>query len=220
MSWIRDTSFLMECVKNENIKIEINSSNYFMSFNLLNGKYNLSLFSSHDIRISYDGNRLIDMHNLRVLKDNEARVHISNMIRNIKVNMSNEINNLAIMYNIPVKILYENLEAIFNLDFSLLSCLDYGLDYFLLHLTNNFAKQSSQFEVVKKLKFILGNERGCIKAILSLSNTYESDSFLFSSDCINFQTDVNAFSKFLRDYRTLNVKYIEVIDYLKQRLPH
>ncbi|ACP47223.1 conserved hypothetical protein [Sulfolobus islandicus Y.N.15.51] len=218
MSWIRDTSFLMECVKNGSIKIEINVSNYSMSFNLLNGKYNLSLFSSDNIRISYDGNRLIDMHNLRVLKDHDARVHISNMINNIKGNMSNEINNLAIMYNIPVKILNDNLEAIFNLNFSLLSCLDYGLDYFLIHLTNDFAKQSSQFDVIKKLKLILANEKGCIKAILALSNTYESDSFLFSNDCISFQVNVNGFSKFLMDYRTLNAKYTEVIDYLKQRL--
>ncbi|MCH4815469.1 MAG: hypothetical protein QXY87_07125 [Saccharolobus sp.] len=218
MSWIRDTSFLMECVKNGSIKIEINVSNYSMSFNLFNGKYNLSLFSSDNIRISYDGNRLIDMHNLRVLKDHDARVHISTTISNIKGNMSNEINNLAIMYNIPVKILNDNLEAIFNLNFSLLSCLDYGLDYFLIHLTNDFAKHSSQFDVVKKLKLILGNEKGCIKAILALSNTYESDSFLFSNDCISFQVDMNGFSKFLRDYRTLNAKYTEVIDYLKQRL--
>ncbi|ADB85828.1 hypothetical protein [Saccharolobus islandicus] len=218
MSWIRDISFLMECVKNGSIKIEINVSNYSMSFNLLNGKYNLSLFSSDNIRISYDGNRLIDMHNLRVLKDHDARVHISNMISNIKGNMSNEINNLAIMYNIPVKILNDNLEAIFNLNFSLLSCLDYGLDYFLIHLTNDFAKQSSQFDVIKKLKLILANEKGCIKAILALSNTYESDSFLFSNDCISFQVNVNGFSKFLMDYRTLNAKYTEVIDYLKQRL--
>jgi len=218
MSWIRDTSFLMECVKNGSIKIEINVSNYSMSFSLLNGKYNLSLFSSDNIRISYDGNRLIDMHNLRVLKDHDARVHISNMINNIKGNMSNEINNLAIMYNIPVKILNDNLEAIFNLNFSLLSCLDYGLDYFLIHLTNDFAKQSSQFDVIKKLKLILANEKGCIKAILALSNTYESDSFLFSNDCISFQVNVNGFSKFLMDYRTLNAKYTEVIDYLKQRL--
>lgn len=82
------------------------------------------------------------------------------------------------MYNIPVKILNDNLEAIFNLNFSLLSCLDYGLDYFLIHLTNDFAKQSSQFDVIKKLKLILANEKGCIKAILALSNTYESTNIL------------------------------------------
>ncbi|WWQ61508.1 hypothetical protein V6M85_05390 [Sulfolobus tengchongensis] len=215
---MKETSFLVECHRNGVLRIEVNASNYSLNFSLSNGKFNFSLFSSDNVRLSYDGNRLIDMHNLQVLKGNDAKGQILGVINNIKEDIINEVSNLRIKYDIPVKLLTELLITAFRLDYNEISCLDHNAEYLFIHLTNDFARYSSNFEVVKKLKISLGGKNGCIKAVINLNTTYEQNSFLFSSDCLNFYNSIEEFNAFLTSYKTLNEKYIEVINYLKSKI--
>ncbi|BDB99053.1 hypothetical protein [Saccharolobus caldissimus] len=215
-NWIKDLSFLLECSDKE-LKLNINASKYVLNFQLINNKYNISLFSSDGVRISFDGNRLFDMHNLKIIKGDNAKNYIIGLLNDFRENVIKEIKELGIKYGVPIKLVEEILKAICELNVNISNCLDFNTNLISINLTNDFSKQSSQFDVKKKLEIILSRDN-CIKAIINLDSLSESDMFLISTDCKNFKDDLENFAKFLYNYRSFNEKYSELIDYLSKRL--
>ncbi|MEM3329724.1 MAG: hypothetical protein QXD56_06650 [Saccharolobus sp.] len=215
MSWIGDASFSLEC-SNSSLKIEINASNYSLSFQYINNSYNITLYSSNNTRVSFNGSRLFDMHNLKVLNGDKAKETILNLLKNANDNIKDEINKLAIRYDIPVKLLTEMLNLVSKLEINPLNCLDIKIKYIYLGLTNDFVKQS-QFSVNKKFKIIM-NSNECIKAVINLDNLGENNSFLFSKNCVEYVNDLEGFRNYIYNYKTINEKYLELINYLKAKL--
>lgn len=215
-NWIKDLSFLLECSDKE-LKLNINASKYVLNFQLINNKYNISLFSSDGVRISFDGNRLFDMHNLKIIKGDNAKNYVIGLLNDFRENVIKEIKELGIKYGVPIKLVEEILKAICELNVNVSNCLDFNTNLVFINLTNVFSKQSSQFDVKKKLEIILSRDN-CIKAIINLDNLSESDMFFISTDCKNFKDDLENFTKFLYNYRSFNEKYSELIDYLSKRL--
>ncbi|MEM1600251.1 MAG: hypothetical protein QXW51_05520, partial [Sulfolobaceae archaeon] len=97
-----------------------------------------------------------------------------------------------------------------------LNCLDIKIKYIYLGLTNDFVKQS-QFSVNKKFKIIM-NSNECIKAVINLDNLGENNSFLFSKNCVEYVNDLEGFRNYIYNYKTINDKYLELINYLKAKL--
>jgi len=215
-NWIKDLSFLLECSDKE-LKLNINASKYVLDFQLIDNKYNVSLFSSDGVRISFDGNRLFDMHNLKIVKGDNAKNYITRLLNDFRENVIKEIKELGIKYGIPIKLVEEILKAICELNVDISNCLDFNTNLVFINLTNDFLRQSSQLDVKKKLEIVLSRDN-CIKAIINLDNLSESDMFLISTDCKNFKDDLENFTKFLHNYRSFNEKYSELIDYLSKRL--
>ncbi|MEM4884821.1 MAG: hypothetical protein QXO77_04870, partial [Saccharolobus sp.] len=77
--------------------------------------------------------------------------------------------------------------------------------------------KQSQFSVNKKFKIIM-NSNECIKAVINLDNLGENNSFLFSKNCVEYVNDLEGFRNYIYNYKTINDKYLELINYLKAKL--
>ncbi len=203
------------------MKFNINGNKYVLDFQLKGDNiFNLSIFSSDGVRVSFDGNRLFDMHNLKVVKGKEAKEKVLSLLNEIKEDVNSMLYNFSINYNIPTKLIAEMLSLICNLNVNPSKCLDISFDNLVIRLTNDFSSQSAQLSVKKKIEIMLGNEReGCIKSVINLDSTYDSDYFFTSEDCVEFlSSNIDEFKRKLYGFRTFNEKYDELLKFLKNKL--
>ncbi|WP_149528169.1 hypothetical protein [Sulfuracidifex tepidarius] len=166
--------------------------------------------------MTFDGTRLFDMHNLKVMKGDDGKEELRRILKEASTDLKEGISSINNYYGVPVKLIGKVIdEFLESCDVDPAKYLSFDINKIKVSYGKEFSKDSATFESKNFAEVVLGNN-GCIKAKVYFDSS--KPSFMVSEDCENFIENKLEFEEKIDNINTLIEEYKEIVDSLKKWL--
>ncbi len=214
LAWVNETSFTLFC-DGSSLLFNCNTGRFIIEIRKEKNKLSVFIFSN-GVRMTFDGSRLFDMHNLKVMKGDDGKEELRKILREASVDLKDGVSSINNYYGVPVKLIEKVVdEFLESCDVDPAKYLGFNTNKLKISYGKEFSKDSATFESKNFAEIVLGNG-GCIKAKVYFDSS--KPSFMISEDCENFTENRLEFEEKINNVNTLMEEYKEIIESLKKWL--
>lgn len=212
LSWVAETSFSFYC-DGKTLIFNCNTGKFILEIKKNDDKMSVFLFSN-GIRVTFDGYRLFDMHNLKVTKGEESKQELTRLLQDASSDINEGISLVGNYYGVPVKLvkkLVNDFTGSCNVEPE--KYLGFDIRQVKISFGKEFSKESATFESKTYAEIEIGKD-GCLKAKVYFDGS--KSSFMTSDDCQNFIEDNDDFLIKLRSLNVLLEEYSDIVKSLEK----
>ncbi len=214
MAWINETSFTLFC-DGRSLLFNCNTGRFIVEIKKEGDKLSVFVFTN-GVRMTFDGTRLFDMHNLKVTKGEEGKDELRSILKNASTDLDDGISSVGSYYGVPTKLVNKLInEFLERCDVDPAKYLGFNISKIKISYGKEFSKDSATFES-KNFAEVLIESEGCLKAKVYFGAG--SPSFMVGDDCENFTENREEFREKIAKINVLLEEYRDVIESLKKWL--